>query len=83
MARATLESFLKGNDRYAKNVALLYKRKGDFETQIGGFCTILSFVMLSYWLILNMVDTFHGYGKFTTISRMKLLSIDDMEAGTF
>ena len=34
MARATLESFLKGNDRYAKNVALLYKRKGDFVQRI-------------------------------------------------
>ena len=58
MVRATLGSFLKGNDRYAKNVALLYKRKGEFETQIGGFCSIISFTLLSYWFALNVADTY-------------------------
>ena len=32
MAKASVASFLKGTDRYAKNVVLRYKRKGEFET---------------------------------------------------
>ena len=79
MAKFSLESFLKSNDRYAKNVLLLYKRKGEFETQVGGCCTIISFLLLSYWLILNMVDTFSGFGKYSTSTSTKLVTIDNYE----
>ena len=61
-----MQKFLKGNDRYAKNVMLLYQRKGVHTTSIGGLCTIISFLLLFYWLLINLVDTFRSPGKFTT-----------------
>ena len=52
---------------------LLYKRKGVFETSIGGICTIISFTMLFYWLVINIIDTFKSPGKFTTTSKVDLI----------
>lgn len=75
MSRSSVELFFKNNDRYAKNVTLLYKRKGVFETPIGGICTIISFTLLSYWLLVNIIDTFKAPGKFTTTSKSDMLEM--------
>ena len=60
------KGFFKGFDRYAKNVTLSYKRSGSFETSIGGICSIMSFTLLTYWVCVNIWDTFAPPGKFST-----------------
>ena len=60
MGRGTsVANFLKGYDRYANPVSLLYKRKGQYQTAVGGVATIVSFAMLSYWLVLNLIQAVH------------------------
>jgi hypothetical protein len=57
---------LKRYDRYAKSVSLSYKRSGSFETSVGGICSIFTFTLLTYWLAVNIWDTFAPPGKFST-----------------
>ena len=59
-----------------QNVSLAYKKKGSYETSIGGCCTILSFTLLAYWLMVNIYDTFAPPGKYSTTEESKLTSID-------
>ena len=77
MGRSSVQKFLKGMDRYAKNVSLSYKKKGSFETSIGGCCTIFSFTWLFYWAIVNMIDTFTPPGKFSDSTSIKLIQTED------
>ena len=69
MAKSRFGNFLKGYDRYAKPVLLSYKRNGNFTTSVGGFCSIFSFIVLAYWLIINIQDTFAAPGKFSDKSQ--------------
>ena len=68
-----VQSFLKYFDRYARPVTLQYKRSGKYETSIGGFCSILTTILLIYYLSVNMVDVFQPPGKFTTTASRALL----------
>lgn len=77
MGRTSVQKFLKSYDRYAKNVSLSYKRKGSFETSIGGCCTIFSFIWLFYWVCVNLVDTFTPPGKYSESTSIKLLQQSD------
>ena len=60
--------FFKRYDRYAKNVSLTYKRLSAFETSIGGACSIFTFVILAYWLIVNIAFTIYDHVTFATSS---------------
>ena len=73
MGRSSVQKFLKGYDRYAKNVSLSYKRKGSFETSIGGCCSIFSFTWLFYWACVNIFDTFNPPGKYSDSNSTKLI----------
>ena len=66
MGKSNFQTFLKKYDRFAKNVSLSYKRSGSFETSIGGVCSIIIFTLLTYWLAVNVWDTFAPPGKFST-----------------
>jgi len=67
MARS---DFFKRYDRYAKNVNLTYKKKGAFATSIGGVCSIISFVLLAYWLAVNLIYAVKDNGSFTTSDKI-------------
>ena len=69
--------FFKGFDRYAKNVTLSYKRSGSFETSIGGICSIFAFTILTYWVCVNVWDTFYPPGKFSTSQSTSLVQNND------
>lgn len=62
--RKNTEAFCKRYDRYAKNVTLTYKKSGVFETTTGGACSIISFVVLAYWLAVNIFYTVYDFGSF-------------------
>ena len=53
------QDFFKRFDRYSANVSLNYKHSGKYETTCGGICSIISFLMLSYYLILQFYGFFH------------------------
>ena len=59
------QAFCKRYDRYAKNVTLTYKKSGVFETTIGGCCSIISFIILAYWLAVNIFFSVADYGTFS------------------
>ena len=59
-----MQEFFKSCDWYAKNVTLTYKKSGAFETSVGGLCTILSFIILTYWLAVNIFYSLYNYGSF-------------------
>jgi hypothetical protein len=69
--------FFKRYDRYAKGVSLTYKKKGAFETSIGGICSIISFILLAYWLAVNLLYTLMEPGTFTTSDNVSLTQLAD------
>ena len=77
MAKTSLQKFCKSHDRYAKKVSLSYKKKGSFETSIGGACSILQWVLLSYWVAINVIFTFKPPGDFKTSTSIKLVQESD------
>ena len=77
MGKNAIQTFFKRYDGYAKNVSLSYKKSSSFETSIGGMCSILSFTILSYWLCVNVWDTFSPPGKYSTSESTKLLQAED------
>ena len=42
-------------------------------TSIGGLCTIISILLLGYWLLINLLDTFRYPGKFTTVETVDVI----------
>jgi hypothetical protein len=58
-------------------VSLTYKRSGVFETSIGGVCSIFSFIILAYWLIVNIAFAIYDHGSFATASGTKLTQKSD------
>ena len=71
------KEFFKRFDRYAKNVSLSYKRSGSYETSIGGICSIFTFTILTYWVCVNVWDTFYPPGKFSTSQSTSLVQNND------
>ena len=59
MGKGGAQEFFKSYDRYAKNVSLSYKGKGSFPTAWGGLCSIISFIILAYWMVVNVFYTFY------------------------
>ena len=66
MSRNSKKPFFKLYDRYAKNVTLTYRRSGAFETSVGGACSIFSFIILAYWLAVNIFYAIFDHGTYTT-----------------
>ena len=62
-------SFFKGFDRYAQSVNLKYKKAGSFKTSCGGIATIISFLILLSWIIVDFFDVYVGESFDTTISQ--------------
>jgi len=75
MGKSSFTSFLKNQDGFAKNVSLTYKRQGSFGTSIGGICSIFTFTLLTYWMAINIWDTFAPPGKFNTKRQTVLAKI--------
>lgn len=61
-----MREFLKSFDRYAQTVSLTYKKSGKFETACGGCATIICFIILTYWVAVNLFYSLHDNGSFTT-----------------
>ena len=72
--------FFKSFDRYAQVVSLTYKKSGRFETAPGGIATIILFLVLTYWLVLNLFFTIHDNGTFLTSQSLDVTQLGD---GTF
>ena len=72
--------FLKGYDRYAKAVSLTYLKSGSYRTGAGGLCSIFSFILLSYWLVVNIFFALYDGG---TVSSSKEVSLTQGIGGTF
>ena len=72
--------FFKSFDRYAQVVSLNYKKSGRFETAPGGIATIILFLVLTYWLVLNFFFTIHDNGSFFTSQSTYVTQLGD---GTF
>ena len=66
------KKFFKRYDRFAKNVTLTYKKSGNFETSCGGIASILSFLLLFYWLLVNFFFAIYDNGTYTTQSNTRL-----------
>ena len=72
MGKNAIQTFFKRYDGYAKNVSLSYKKSGSFETSIGGICSIIAFVLLSYMVIISLLELFMDKGKYSTSESIKL-----------
>ena len=58
-------------------MSLSYKKKGSYETSIGGCCTIFAFTWLFYWVVVNTLDTFVPPGKFSESTTTKVIQESD------
>ena len=63
---SSVQTFFQNFDKYAQVVSLTYKKSGKHETVAGGVCTVVVFIILAYWTIVNMFFTFHDNGSFVT-----------------
>ena len=72
MSNKRYQSFFKKYDRYAKPVSLTYKKSGSFETSCGGILSIVSFLVLFYWLVVNLFYAVYDNGSFVSSSSIKL-----------
>ena len=63
---------LKPYDRYAKQVSLTYLKSGTYRTAAGGACSIFSFLVLVYWLAVNVFYAIYDNGTFDNSSQTKL-----------
>ena len=79
MGRKDYQSFLKRYDRYAKPVSLTYKKSGSFETSCGGILSILSFIILAYWLVVNIFFAIYQNGTFAVSSQTVLTQQADQD----
>jgi hypothetical protein len=77
MGKTSLTNFLKKYDGYAKNVTLSYKKQGSYDTAIGGFCSIFTFVLLLYLVAVDIWDSFAPPGKYTSSRSVSLLQSTD------
>ena len=69
--------FFKGYDRYAKQVSLTYLKSGTYRTACGGICSIFSFTILFYWLVVNVFYACYDYGTYAVSSQVLLASDTD------
>ena len=72
MSKANVFQFLRNWDGYARGVTLLYQRKPRYQTPMGGCCTIISLILLLYFAIQLLLDTFLPPGKFRTSEQVEL-----------
>ena len=77
MSKATVSKFLKSYDRYAKPVTLTFQKQGGYRTEAGGVLSIISFILLFYYLVVNVWYAFADYGTYTSSSQTKLMSSGD------
>ena len=69
--------FWKQFDRYANPVTLTYLKKGKYETAAGGICSIFSFTLLAYWLVVNVFYALANYGSYTVSTKTGLVRGSD------
>ena len=71
MAKNSFLKFLKKFDRYDKTVTLKYKKKGGFQTSIGGLASIVTLGIFIGWMVIEFVDVYWR-GKFIVTDSMQL-----------
>ena len=71
------QNFFKSFDRYAQVVSLKYDSKGKFETVAGGLATIFFFIILAYWVAVNLFYSVYDNGSFATELSTKVTQMAD------
>ena len=74
MARSNSSGFLTKIDKYGQTVGLIYDRKRTYQTDVGGCCTIISFILLLYWGMQLVLGTLVPPGSFKTAEATTLIS---------
>ena len=69
--------FFKRYDGYAKNVTLTYKKSGTYDTSCGGLASIVTFIMLFYWLLINCFYAIYDNGSFVYQKNTRLVQNAD------
>lgn len=64
--------FLKGYDRYSKAVSLTYLKSGSYRTGAGGICSIIGFILITWFVGVNVWDTLKPVGS-NSVSRKSAL----------
>ena len=59
---------LKGFDRYANGVTLSYRHVGSFPTAVGGIASIVSWIILTWWLVTEIYDNYIHPSYTTTVA---------------
>ena len=65
-------SFFKSYDRYASSVSLTYLKSGTYQTSAGGVCSIISFIILMYWLVVNIFYAIYDHGSYTVSTQIMM-----------
>ena len=76
-AKNTLKKFFKRFDRYSKPVTLTYRQKGSFDTSCGGLMSIISFIILAWWLATELISKFVIQATYATSEKISLTQKDD------
>ena len=56
--RHTSQSFFKTFDRYSKGVSLSYNHSTSFTTSMGGACSIISWILLTWWFTTEIYSNY-------------------------
>ena len=56
MSTKKAHKFFQSFDRYAEVVSLKYKKNNRFETSAGGVFTIISIIVVVYWVVTNILN---------------------------
>ena len=72
--------FFQSFDRYADYVSLTYKKSDRIETSAGGIASIIIFILLAYWVMVNIFFTVYDNGVFSTYSS---ISVTQQADGNF
>ena len=66
MAKSSLQSFCKKQDKFSKNVTLTYKQENKFATSCGGVAAIIVTLIFTAWFALEFLHVFQPGGAFST-----------------
>ena len=59
---------LKGFDKYSNGVTLSYRHSGSFPTSIGGICSIISWIILTWWFATEIYSNYINPSYTTTLA---------------
>lgn len=74
MPKGQSSKFLTNIDKYGQTVGLIYDKKRTYQTDVGGCCTIISFILLLYWGSQLVMATLLPPGSFKTSEATTLIS---------